>query len=343
MKKQLCFILALTLLAALVAVPVFALPDANDYPGETKPMANDIVTLTGFYNIGETAGVTVQPATAGGIVDGQQMSVDVDDNTTYDDITMYPDSDSLRVTFTGAVADKQYFIMLSRGAEKSTSAALFYVNQLSGSAIQNFTVKSSLLTADEPVLTLWLISEDSNDDAVSVSMSYLAGTAHYKEPSAGYTVFVDSKVNTEGDHSVSVVGIVSGGAFIGDTAFTVECDISCAVAYTTDSGVSYARLSPTAVSADKYSYTLPVETETTVVIAYAGDINFDKEVNALDESAVARALLPTTHRRYQALSVLALSFADVNGDDEFDALDQSTIARSLLPTTHRRYQPISWK
>ncbi len=282
MKKQLCFILALTLLAALVAVPVFALPNADDYPGITKPKANDIVTLTGFYNIGETDGVTVQAATAGGIVAGQQMSVDVDDNTTYDDITMYPDSDRLRVTFTGAVADKQYFIMLSRGAEKSTSAALFYVNQLSGSAIQNFTVNSSLLTADEPVLTLWLISEDSNDDAVSVSMSYLAGTAHYKEPVAVVGHTVSGTVTSYGDAENAVTislksedTVVASTTAIGNSAnYSLEGIADGTYTLVVEKASNVSRTYAISVTGDDFVQNLSINLK--------GDVNNDGAVDILD-------------------------------------------------------------
>ncbi len=340
MKKQICFILALTLLAALVAVPAFALPNSTE---GYNPEPNEFVTLTGFYNIGETAGVTVQAATAGGIVAGQQMSVDVDDSSAtgvngYESITMYPDSDRLLVTFDGANADKQYIIMLSRGTEKSTSAALFYINQQTGSAINDFTVKSSLLTQDEAVLTLWLIGEDPGDEK-SVTLSYAAGTAHYKEPSAGYTVTINNMTST---YPATVEGVISGNQYDGALVFTIQCEKPCvAILATTNAGVvSYSKLVATSTGvANTYSFNTTVTEDIQLIVAIKGDADGDGIITSNDSSLIDRSIqLGKKHKDFT--SELARTLADVDADGTITSNDSSLIDRSIQ--LGKKHKDIVW-
>ncbi len=324
MKKQICFILALTLLAALVAVPAFALPGSTD-GYDPEPTNSDIVTLTGFYNVGTAAGVTVQVASAGGVVEGLEMSVDIDDNSAtgtggYDEITMYPDSDRLMVSYSEASDAKYYIVMLSEGSELPTSStAIFYMDQITGAAFSNVKVYPNM-PGERASLSLWIIGDDV---PVRIPLGYADGS-HYEKPVAGYTVLVDNKA-TNNNHITTVAGIVSGGAYSGNTEFTVACDIACVVAYTTNGGVSYTNLKATLVAGNEYSFTIPVNEAATVLIAYAGDINLNGTFNNQDVTMLNAANLGK-----RSLTAAQRALADVNYNKTFNNQDVTMLNAANL-------------
>ena|GEM_PF-3184677 len=132
---------------------------------------------------------------------------------------------------------------------------------------------------------------------------------------ATYAVTVDNLTN-----STASVSLVSG-SYAGEQTFTVSSSVACVVAYSTDGGATYTRLTAAATaSADVYSFTVDVESDMIIAVVVKGDVNGDGVVNAFDQmqvTAAAKGLLSLT-----PLQTLA---ADVNVDGVVNAFDQMQV------------------
>lgn len=144
---------------------------------------------------------------------------------------------------------------------------------------------------------------------------------------------------------------------IKDTSSSIECQLSgdnksmtvtntkgaCAIAYTTDGGVTYKRLAATPNGAGGYTFDITdVPVGATIVAAVKGETNGDGVMNLADYMTLKRSLLPTTHPAFAAIDAMTSALADTNGDGIMNLADSMTFKRSLLPTTHPAYQQLGW-
>ncbi len=139
----------------------------------------------------------------------------------------------------------------------------------------------------------------------------------YEGQTAGYIVTLDNR--TAG--KATVEGIVSGNQYSGDTVFTVTCDDACVVAYTTDGGQTYTKLTASGTGNTR-SFTVPVNSDTVVFIALKGDATLDGRVNSTDATQVKRYAVQL--RTFGPENLLA---ADVTGEGRINATDATQIKR----------------
>lgn len=139
----------------------------------------------------------------------------------------------------------------------------------------------------------------------------------------GYTVTLDNK--TQGKATVS--GIVSGNNYSGNTTFTVSCDKACAVAYSTDGGATYTRLTAVA-DGGKYKFTVNVTQNTVIAIVLKGDTNLDGDVKNQDYTGLKAA--NAGKRTLTALQILA---GDINGKDGITNQDVTRLKASIAGKT----------
>lgn len=138
-----------------------------------------------------------------------------------------------------------------------------------------------------------------------------------------YTVNIDNK--TSG--AATVTGIVDGNKYSGSTTFTVSCANACAVAYTTDGGTTYTRLTAVA-DGGKYKFTVDVTQDMTIAVVKKGDTNLNGDVATQDATIANAANL--SKRTLTALQKLA---ADVNGDGDLKTQDVTRLKAFLLNKT----------
>ena len=153
MKKVLSLFLAVVLMSTMVF----------------SVSAADTVTAAGFYNIGTKEGVTIIPAASEGTV--EEVMVDIDGDGSFE--KLFNNSDKLSVTYTDAVVNEYYGVILVEGTELPTKDnAIFYIDQL--------TAKSGILDVGVyPILpdkktepTLYISCSDETKGLVSVVLNY---------------------------------------------------------------------------------------------------------------------------------------------------------------------------
>jgi hypothetical protein len=137
------------------------------------------------------------------------------------------------------------------------------------------------------------------------------------EEETGYTVTVDNR--TAG--KAAAAGIVNGEKYSGETEFDVTCEQACVVAYSTDGGETYTKLTASGTGNTR-SFMVPVNSDTIVFIAIKGDATLDGKTNATDATQVKRYAVKL--RTFDPENLLA---ADVTGEGKVNATDATQIKR----------------
>lgn len=115
--------------------------------------AEDTVTTSGFYDIGTEEKVTITPTASTGTV--EEVSADVDGDGDYE--KLFAKSDKLNVTYTGAVADAYYGVILVEGTDLPTKDnAIFYIDQLTSKSGEISFEVYPILPTERTVLTLYI-------------------------------------------------------------------------------------------------------------------------------------------------------------------------------------------
>ena len=110
-----------------------------------------------------------------------------------------------------------------------------------------------------------------------------------------------------------------------DLSFTVTCDQVCLVAYTTDGGETYTRLTAAATdSADTYSFTLP-DPNAEIAVVLMGDMTHDGQVDSTDAMQILRYCVGL-----KELTALASLGADINADGDINSTDAMQILRYIV-------------
>lgn len=103
-----------------------------------------------------------------------------------------------------------------------------------------------------------------------------------------YTVTLNDMTKS----AATVTGLVSGGSYSGGISFSVSCDMACVVAYTTDGGETYTRLTATASADGGYSFYVDLAANTEIAVVLRGDANGDGKITATDAVRIRRYLSP---------------------------------------------------
>jgi len=162
------------------------------------------------------------------------------------------------------------------------------------------------------------------------------------------SVFIGSGSTTPAEIPASDITDSTGGAATvtssiadGTATFNVASDKACVVAYTTDGGETYTRLTATA-SGDAYDFSVAYTEGMQFVVAVKGDADGSGTVNTADAMAIARSCLSDTHGAYVARNALNNCLYDVNGDGMVNTADAMAIARACLSDSHGAYQALTW-
>ena len=157
-------------------------------------------------------------------------------------------------------------------------------------------------------------------------------TAVFEAPFETQTKDVVIEDFTKGKATVD--GIDADSLYLGEVSFKVASENDQAVLVAIkevaeDGSESYTRLiCSTDAASGEHSFTLTVDQDVTIVLAFKGDVNLDGAVKASDATMAKRALAGT----YQITKALAELTADVSGDGVLKSSDATMISRSLAGT-----------
>ena len=183
---------------------------------------------------------------------------------------------------------------------------------------------------------------------MSLGVTALAVGAQTNAP-AYYELIEDGEEGVEFDHLLGALEPSAGVEVSGATEkvenveiegqiVTVKNELPCKAAYF--DGEKYVAITATANSDGTYSFEAP-EDVTEVLLTVKGDKDGNGTVTMLDQLAVAKSLLLTTHPAYAPLTAEEAVAADVDGNGVTMA-DMLAIAKSLLLTSHPAYKALAW-
>lgn len=110
-----------------------------------------------------------------------------------------------------------------------------------------------------------------------------------------------------------------------DLSFTVTCDQACMVAYTTDGGETYTRLTAAATdSTDTYSFTL-TDPNAEIAVVLVGDMTLDGQVDSTDAMQILRYSV-----KLRELTALESLGADIDADGDVNSTDAMQILRYVV-------------
>ncbi len=165
----------------------------------------------------------------------------------------------------------------------------------------------SAVTADEDTEGLYRLSAVSRNTLVIVTVGAAAPAA----PSfRGGTVGADGTVTIRaGETDIAVVQPPAGGWTAGENTFTVTAPAACAVAVSTDGGVTYTRLAPVSSGGTSAQFTAELGENTIFAVVKKGDLNEDGVITAAEARRAQSASLDLI-----SLDAMGMLAADLNGD-----------------------------
>ena len=132
----------------------------------------------------------------------------------------------------------------------------------------------------------------------------------------------------------SVTGIEAGSLYSGEVSFTVSSADDMAVLFVVkevgeDGTETYTRLvCSTDETSGEHSFTITVDKDTTIALAFKGDVNLDGAVKSSDATMIKRTIAGT----YEITKALGRLTADVNSDGEVKSSDATMLSRSIAST-----------
>ena len=131
-------------------------------------------------------------------------------------------------------------------------------------------------------------------------------------------------MNNYTDGAAVLSGINNGADYFGNIAFTVSCENSCVVAYSTDGGETYTKLVAEGESGSgSRNFTVNITTETTIFIALLGDVDLNGTVNRMDATKFSRYMA-----EWEGYTVNNLT-ADINNDGKITRPDATLLSRYI--------------
>lgn len=141
------------------------------------------------------------------------------------------------------------------------------------------------------------------------------------------------------DVTVNAVGFDPSAYEVSGNTVTVTYDRACKLGYL--DGEEYKSVAATKIEDGKYSFIVPDGVKE-VILVVKGDVNGDGNVSVADKTALAKHLLPETHKFYKKLTAFEIFALDLNGDGQISTADKAALAKSLLPESHKFYTALDW-
>ena len=175
--------------------------------------------------------------------------------------------------------------------------------------------------------TFWALDETISEELITVSpqivplsLTITDGTGQATAGSGSSTpteVPTDSITNSTGGAATVTSSIADGTATL-----NVASEKACVVAYTTDGGQTYTRLTATAATSG-YDFSVPNYSDTMkFVVAVKGDLNGDGDTDGTDAYQIDRY-----DAGLRTLTALQALVCDINGDGDTDGTDSYQIER----------------
>ena len=142
-----------------------------------------------------------------------------------------------------------------------------------------------------------------------------------KLPVVGYHISLENYTNAGAAASIDAEALYQG-----EVSFTVEADKAVLVAV--KNGDAYTVLPCTTDAEGEHSFTVTVEKDTTIVLAFKGDANLDGAVKAMDGTMVKRASLGS----FTLPGKLNELVCDLDGNGEISSLEGTMVSRAVLGT-----------
>lgn len=173
------------------------------------------------------------------------------------------------------------------------------------------------------------------DDAANYSLEVTEFKACY----SGAEAMTTNKYNCEiapitdsgsaGDYNITPVGKGDNTPAyeVEDTNLTVTYSLPCAVAYSTDGGATYTRISATSASDGSYVYDLSaVPANAKIIVVVKGDVNGDGKVNSKDVTRLRQNIKsPATYPLDEGMT----EAANVNGDSKVNGKDVTRLRQYI--------------
>ena len=125
----------------------------------------------------------------------------------------------------------------------------------------------------------------------------------------------------------AVCSIDTGAIYEGEVDFTVEADRAVLVAVE-NGEEDYNVLECTTDAEGKHRFAVKVTKDTTIALAFKGDVNLDGAVKSSDATMIKRTIAGT----YEITKALGRLTADVNSDGEVKSSDATMLSRSIAST-----------
>ncbi|MBQ5977010.1 MAG: S8 family serine peptidase [Oscillospiraceae bacterium] len=174
--------------------------------------------------------------------------------------------------------------------------------------------------AEDTVVTVTTVEANDNLDVNEVTEIPL-------EAPEGFKITIEDFTKEK----ATVDGIDAESLYLGEVSFKIASENDQAVLVAVkevaeDGSESYTRLiCSTDEASGEHSFTITVDQDVTIALAFKGDVNLDGEVKASDATMIKR-MVAGTYEFTKALSELT---ADVNGDGSVKSSEATMISRSI--------------
>ena len=179
-------------------------------------------------------------------------------------------------------------------------------------------------TIDDPAYGLTIKTGAEGFKACYSGERHMTDTGKYNCVAAEIT---DS--GSTGDYDITPVGKGDNTPAyeVEGTSLTVTYSLACAVAYSTDGGATYTRISATSASDGSYVYDLSaVPANAKIIVVVKGDVNGDGKVNSKDVTRLRQNIKsPATYPLDEGMT----EAANVNGDTKVNGKDVTRLRQYI--------------
>ena len=179
--------------------------------------------------------------------------------------------------------------------------------------------------------TFWALDETISEELITVSPQIvplsLTITDGTGQATAGSGTSTPAEIPAEDiTNSTGGAATVTSSIADGTATLNVASEKACVVAYTTDGGATYTRLTATAADSG-YDFSVAYTEGMQFAVAVKGDVSGDAAIDASDFGALVAAYLGTG-----TLDALNTVIGDVDGNGVIDANDFGALVAAYLGT-----------
>lgn len=216
---------------------------------------------------------------------------------------------------TGAIEESEGSYTLPAVFSQATSLSFPKVSGFRSAG--NYTATNGTVNYSRMTATITDIEEEMT---VTIPDGGLAGTI--------ITITYDD--NDTEEFSGTIVDRTGGSVTIAPTSansFTVTSDKACVVLWTQDNETTWNRANPSVVSGDSNTraFTIDQANGAKVIVAYAGDVNGDNDINVRDARKIVNSIIGR-----DSLSNLEAVLADVDGKNSINIRDARAIINNIM-------------